>query len=406
VSPVFVLWKKELVDTLRDRRTLAMMLLVPIALYPVILFAMGAVMAAGRLRLAQEEIQVALLDDDAQGLLPADRAPAHTQFVRMGRADAEAGIRDGKHVGAAIAVQPGSRLALSEGKAMQVSLLYTQRHDFSMEGRDRVRKVLTALGVQFVEKRLNDAHLPPSYAEPLQVEETDIDFNKDLGPMLASHVLPMILLLMLFLGSFYSAIEVTAGEKERGTLETLLVAPIRPMQVMMGKYLAVCVVAVVATLVNLAAMVGTFRVGLRLAEDAVATLRMSPAQTLVILVSLVPAALLVSALSLAVASLARTYREGQSVLTPLMMVGIIPGVAAQMPGIELNNATALVPLLNVALVIKAVVLGNVSTVPILLTLLSIGVCVAAAVWLAANAFKSEAIRFGGVESWRDLFRAQ
>jgi len=120
--------------------------------------------------------------------------------------------------------------------------------------------------------------------------------------------------------------------------------------------------------------------------------------------SLIPAAFLVSALSLAVASLARTYKEGQSFLTPLMIAGIVPGVVTQMPGIELSDATAAVPLLNVALVIKASILGSVSPLHLVLTTASVLMCVALAVWLAANAFGSEAIRFGGAAEWRDLFR--
>jgi sodium transport system permease protein len=131
---------------------------------------------------------------------------------------------------------------------------------------------------------------------------------------------------------------------------------------------------------------------------------LSARQVTFILASLLPAALLISALSLAVASLARSYKEGQSILTPLLIVGIVPGVAAQMPGIELSDGTALVPLLNVALVVKAVVLGNVSAVHLALTAASITVFGLVALWLAANAFQSEAIRFGGLAGWRDLFR--
>ena len=404
MSPAVILWRKELVDALRDRRTLVAMVLVPMALYPLMLFGMGEIIVAGRAHLAEERIEVALLDDEGARLLPPELAPARTAFVRMSRRAAEEGIRAGKGVGAAVGMAPGARAAFDAGEPAHLTLLYTQRHDFSIEARDRMRSLLEKLGVQFVEQRLAAAHLPPAYARPLETEEEDIDFHKDVGPLVAAHVLPMVFLVMLFVGSFYAAIDVTAGEKERGTLETLLVAPVRPLEVMLGKYAAVSTVALFATLINLGAMAATFRVGVSLGEETRASVALTWGQAAVILASLIPAALLISALSLAVASLARTYREGQSLLTPLMIVGLVPGVAAQMPGIELGEVTAWVPLLNVALIVKAVVLGTVSAWQLAAGAISIGLCALGSLWLAANAFRSESIRFGAAGGWRDLFR--
>jgi sodium transport system permease protein len=404
MSPALILWRKELVDALRDRRTLAAMVLVPMALYPVMLFGMGEIIVAGRAHLAEERIEVALLDDEVTRFLPPELAPARTSFVRMSRTAAEQGIRAGKRVGAAVEVAPGALAAFDAGEPVHLTLLYTKRHDFSIEARDRMRTLLEKLGVQFLEQRLAAAHLPPAFARPLDTEDEDIDFHKDVGPLVAAHVLPMVFLVMLFVGSFYAAIDVTAGEKERGTLETLLVAPVRPLQVMLGKYAAVSTIAIFATLMNLGAMAATFRIGVSLGEDTRASVALTAGQAAVILASLLPAALLISALSLAVASLARSYREGQSLLTPLMIVGLVPGIAAQMPGIELTDVTAWVPLLNVALIVKAVVLGNVTGWQLAVGALSIGLCALASLWLAANAFRSEAIRFGSAGGWRELFR--
>lgn len=405
MTAVWTLWKKELVDALRDRRTLAMMLLVPLALYPALLMLMGVLLTAGKERLAREELSVAVCGPEAEALLPAADAPAHTQLVAMPRAEAEAKLKaEEKTLWAAVEAAPGTAEALRAGRQAEVTLLYTKRADRSIEARDRLKKVLEEKGAKVVSARLVAANLPPTFAEPLKVDEQDVDFQENMGPLIASRLLPSILVIMLFMGAFYAALDTTAGEKERGTLETLLVAPVRPVEVMLAKYLAVTVIAIVATLVNLGAMAATFRMGLTLGEGIRASMSLSAPQVLTLLLGLVPAACLVSALSLAVASLARTYKEGQSVLTPVLMLGVLPGVAAQMPGIELTAGTALVPLLNVALLVRAVALGSVPWEHVALTILSVGGCCAAAVWMAANAFKSEALRFGGVEGWRDLFR--
>lgn len=403
MKAVGTLWKKEMVDALRDRRTLVMMLLVPLLLYPVTLLLMGAVVAAGKERLARQELVVALCGDEAARLLEGRAAPAHTSFRRMELAAAEGALRE-QEIGAAIQADPGAAQALAEGRQAAVTVAYTKRHDSSIEAKDRMKQLLEQLGAKVASVRLEEKGLPAAFAEPLRLSERDIDFQEDYGPLIASRMLPIIMVVMLFLGSFYAAIGVTAGEKERGTLETLLVAPVRPMEVMAGKYLAVSGLATTVTIINLVAMSATFRLGLDMGEGIHATLRLSAGQVAALLLALVPAAFLVSAVSLAVASLARTYREGQTLLTPLMMVGMMPGVIAQMPGIELNAYTAAVPLLNVALVVRSVVLGNVQAAEVAITLLSVCLCCAGGIFLAANAFKSEALRFGGAEGWRELFR--
>jgi sodium transport system permease protein len=239
--------------------------------------------------------------------------------------------------------------------------------------------------------------------QPVKADPVDLDFQKDLGPLIASRLLPIILLTMLIIGALYPAVDLTAGEKERGTLETLLVAAVRPVDVMAAKYLTVSLVAVVTALANLAAMGVTFGMGISLGGPASTSFQLSAGQVLTMLVCLVPAALLLSGISLAVASTARTFKEGQSLMSPVMLACLAPALLSQMPGIELNPVTALIPLLNVALLIKAAVLGTASALEVLLTSLSVLAFAALALKVAASAFNSEVFRFGGTEGWRALF---
>ena len=402
MSAIGTLYRKEITDSLRDRRTLMMMVLLPMLLYPGMLLLVGKVMTAGKERLAREELAVAATSDDAAEILGGS-APAHTTFVRMGRPEAEAAIRD-KRVGAAVDAAPGAAAGLGQGRQASVTLLFTKRYDRSIEARDRVGRVLQAAGVTVLTERLAEAHLPPTFAVPLKTDEVDIDFQKDLGPLIASKTLPMILVMMLFLGALYPAVDVTAGEKERGTLETLLVAPVRPVEVMAAKYLTVATIATVAALTNLLAMGLTFRMGLKLEAGVSASLSFTAGQIAVMLACLIPAAFMVSGVALAVASTARGFKEGQSLMTPLALVATVPGMLSLMPGIELNAWTALVPLLNLSLLVKAAVLGTVQPLQAALAIFSVALCSLGTVAVAANAFQSEALRFGGAESWRDLFR--
>jgi sodium transport system permease protein len=406
VSAFGPLLRKELLETPRDRRTLLLMIVVPVLLYPALLVLMGKLSVAGRERLAAAELTVGLCGGDSAALLSPAQLPPRTHLARFAdRTQGEAALRR-REVWMLVDAQAGSLRAVEHGEQARVTLLYTRRYDRSIEAKSRMAEALRKIGVRITAERLEASRLPETFATPIKTEEQDVDFLSDLGPLVVSRILPVMLLMMLFVGAFYPAADLTAGEKERGTLETLLVAPVRPLEVMAAKYLTVIATASLAAVANLVALAATLAVGFGLDEGLRLSMRLSAGQLGMLGLALVAEALLVSALSLAVASLARGFREAQTLLTPLLLIGIVPGMAATMPGLELNSGLALVPLLNLALLIKAVILGTAGWHHLALTVASSLACAAAAVVLAANAFRSEAVRFGGPESWRELFRAR
>ena len=400
---VRVLLRKEFLDIVRDRRMLAMMLLVPVLLYPATILLMGVVMTAGKARLALEELRVAVCSDDAERFLKERGVPAHTTYVRMERSTAENELRE-KTVAAIVDAPAGAFDSVRSNGQGVVTIVYTKRQDRSVEARDRVRLVLEDVSRGALVTRLEEAKLPATFAEPLKRDELDLDFQKELGPYLASRLFPVLLLMMLFLGALYPAVDLTAGEKERGTLETLLVAPVRPLDVMQAKFVAVALTAVVAALANLGAMGATFAFGLQLEGAAAVSMKLSAVQVLTLAACLIPAAVMASGLSLAIASLARTFKEGQTLMTPVLLAAMMPGVMAMMPGVELNVFTSLVPLLNIALLVKATVLDAAHPLHVALTVAMTLGCALIALKLAANAFQSEALRFGG-GTGRSLFAA-
>ncbi|MFT3838541.1 MAG: ABC transporter permease subunit [Myxococcaceae bacterium] len=404
MSAVSVLLKKELTDSLRDRRTLAMLLLMPVLLYPTLLLAIGGITQAGKERLKKKELTVAVASDDAAAFLAERPLPEHTHYTRMPREQGEAQLRE-KKLWAIVDAEPGSHDAVAKGGQGKLTVLYTERHDESGEALRRLREVLDEVNHLALKVRLDEAKLPESFAEPVLTQAKDIDFDQNLGPVIASKILPSLLIMMLFIGAFYPAIDVTAGEKERGTLETLLVSPVRPMEVMAAKYLTVSIISVAAAVANLLAMTATFSFGISMGTKN-AAVTFGAAQLLTMAACLLPAALMVSGVSLAIASLARSFKEAQSLLTPVMLIAIFPGMAAMVPGMELNNVTAMVPLLDLALLVKAVVLGTAAPVPVLITCGVIVVCALVGLKLSANAFVSEALRFGGADNWRELFKVR
>jgi sodium transport system permease protein len=401
MSRIRALLKKELLEALRDKRALLTLLFLPVIIYPGMLLLVGTLMTAGKDRLRKEVLVMAAASDDALAMLQrAKQSPLNT-YVRITREEGERRLKE-KEVWAVVDAPAGSLEALNKGEQAKVTLLYTKRHDRSREARERLEKLFEEIARGTLTVRLEEAKLPASWAEPVVTKAEDVDFGKDLGPLIASQILPIILVVMLFMGAMYPAVDATAGEKERGTLETLLVAPVRPIEVMTAKYVTVVVLAMLAVLANLAAMGTTFAMGVTVGDGVNATMRLTAGQIFSLLACLLPAAILVSGLALSVASIAKSVREGQNLMAPLVIVGTVPGLVAMMPGVELNAVTALVPLLNLALLVKSVALSSAQPLHVALTALSTLAASAVGLWLSANAFQSEALRFGAGGGW-DLF---
>ncbi len=401
-SPFVVLLKKELAETLRDRRTLALMVLLPLVVYPAITGLGGVLIALGKVRLAREPIAVAVTDSAAQALLQQAGVPPFTTVDLLPMEPALAAMKEQKVFAIVTAVE-GAEAALASNGQARLVVRYTKRYDRSIEALERLKKTFELQNTTLLASRLASARLEPAFVKPIDARPLDIDFEKDIGTFLASRMLPILLLSMLVAGAMHPALDTIAGEKERGTLETLLVAPVDTKFVMAAKFALVVFVATFSTLLNLISMSLTFA-ATRLIDDTLQlTVKMSLAQFGLLVLVMVPTAILVAGMTLAVASLARSYRDGQTLMAPLLVFAIMPGIVATMPGVELNIWTACVPLLNAALLAKAAILGDVGLAETLLTLASVGGSAYLVIALSARAFRSEQLRFGGAEGWAQVF---
>lgn len=398
-----VLVRKEVTEVLRDRRTLFFTFVLPIVLYPVLLMGMAALVTIGKDRLRTEPLVVAWATPEAEALLGAHLPPLTTGRPLL-QPEAEAALA-ARTVDAVVVVTPEAARAFAAGGEGPVTVLYTRRYDKSAEALDRLRPVVEALSAQALTARLSERHLETGFATPLKVDPKDVDFDRNLGALVASQLLPVTLLLWLLMGAMNSAVDLLAGEKERGTLETLLVSAVHPRDVLRAKATVVLGLAVASTLSNLLAMALTFGVGIAAGGGKALSYDFSALQVLTLAACLLPAALLFTALAVALAAFARTQREGQTLASLFLLVGLGPAMAAQMPGLELSTGTALVPVLNVALLVKAVILRT-TTAPLVAEVVGTVLAFSAlAVWFATRVFDSEFARLGGTWDARAVFHS-
>jgi len=214
-------------------------------------------------------------------------------------------------------------------------------------------------------------------------------------------IIAYLVIFMCLNGGMHPAIDLTAGEKERGTMETILSSPVSRTHLVLGKFLLV----LTASLVTAALLVGSMGISFAVLQnshsmDAVADdgepaprLTVGPLAVASVFIMAFPLAVLFSAALITISVFAKSYKEAQSYIVPLMFLVVVPTVAAMLPGVELSPKLAIVPLLNVSLLCKELVTGEYHWKYIVLIFASTCVYAAGALYLAVKMFQRETVLF-------------
>ena len=271
----------------------------------------------------------------------------------------------------------------------------------------RLHNVLRDWQQTWVSQQLTAAGMNPVLVEPLPLKQNDTSESSVRRAMLWSKILPFIMLVWALTGAFYPAIDLCAGEKERGTLETLLSSPARRKEIVWGKLFTVTTFSMLSALLNLLSMhmtagfiVEQFAAqgGTQLAE-AFGRLPIHAFGWLVLL--LLPMSAFFSALALAVAALARSTKEGQYYLMPLLLFTLPLVTMPMIPSLDLTLATSMVPVSGAIFLVRALIEGRFTEafihLPVVFGVTAIS-CLLAIRW-AVRQFESESVMFSESERW-------
>jgi ABC-2 type transport system permease protein/sodium transport system permease protein len=230
-----------------------------------------------------------------------------------------------------------------------------------------------------------------------------VEAPKDSGSVSLAALIPLVLILMTITGAVYPAIDLTAGERERGTLEVLVAAPVPRLSLLIAKYVAVLTVAVLTALINLTVMTATLLItGLGpmiFGPGGLSLLVMAEVFGLLLLFAAFFAAVL-----LALTSFARSFKEAQAYLIPLMLVSLVPGLLALLPGLKLEGTLTVAPLLNIVLLGRDLLEGQAHLTAAAVVVVSTFLYALAALALAARIFGAEAVLYSESGGWLSLFR--
>ncbi|MER2490444.1 ABC transporter permease [Catenovulum sediminis] len=366
-------YQKEMLELIRDKKTLVFMILLPLLIFPAIFGAL-AVFAAKTVKAEQEKtltyfVSGAEADNPileklaAQNNLQAYQAESLGNATQLQDADIKKLIQDGKldfwlqindhfSVNAQSTQQNTWYLYFNNASGIN-SASYRIDHLIREFNQSLTQSKLISFGV---DKNQIDGILQPVVLQKQDIAPEKESLGSKLGGLVAYILLPLCLL-----GAIYPAIDLAAGEKERGTLESLMIAPVKRIDLVLGKFFTIFTASFIAALsaiVSLALWSFIFAQGLavEIIVKIVGTLGVS--DLMLALFMMLPVVLLVSAMVLCISIYAKNFKEAQNFMAPLSFFIFVPLIVAMLPGIDLNWQWALVPISNVALSIKDILKGQ------------------------------------------------
>lgn len=410
ISPatVWLVARKELLEALRDRRTLFVALVLPVLLYPLMMLGLAPLVSLQKKKLAETRQPVAVTGEGRAAVLelvlapPDGSEPVELEIVEP--TDPGQALEDGE-LALWIQAAPDFAEAVESGRSGELVVHRDGSDDRSLAAFGKWRDALEVARERVLAERVDELGLDPAWSEPIRVVELkDVASAERRSAYLFGKLLSLILVVMTLSGAFYPAVDVVAGEKERGTMETLLVAPCGRAELVLGKFVAVLVVTVAAAVLNLASMgltMGPLMRGMELGGQI--SLHVTPQVLLGILLLLVPLSALFSALALALSTMARSVKEAQHYLTPLFLFVMPLALVVTLPNVELTRVLAAVPVTNAVLFFRDLLLEKVDWVTTLIVLGSTIVTAGLALWACVLLFLEERTLFRGPEGTGALF---
>ena len=370
---ILTVYLKELKDSLRDRRTLISVIVIPTFIMPALMFGVGTI-AKGVISKARGETPAVMIagGEDSPEVVQQLKASNKIQIVPLA-ADWRQQISD-KKIRAVVQIPTAFDQKLKVGEVEPVIIYNYDGELKSGFAVGELDKFFRELRERVVAARLAERALPATLIKPFEIKRENVAPPEKVGGNIFGGIVPYIIIILCFTGAMYPAMDLTAGEKERGTMETLLCSPVARIDLVLGKFLMVLTGSLAAMFLALLSM-GVSAVaagmmfmggggGAKLAAAATAAKgaaggmpTIDPLGLFGVVAMIFPVAVLFSALLFTISLFAKSYKEAQSYAGPMIAVVILPAVVGMLPGIDLNARLALVPILNLSLVCKEMLSG-------------------------------------------------
>jgi sodium transport system permease protein len=359
---IFKIFKKELKDTLRDRRTIIMMLVIPVLIFPIILNVFVSVSASFTKEAAEKTVYIGYVGNDENYLVEKLEAlpPSYGKKELIKYSDTSIMKADvqSDSLQFALKIDPQFDAKMEKREPANVEVYYNASE---MGMKERAERYLETIEEIALQERYLDMSLKQSELQPLTIKYDNVASEKEVLGKLAGGILPYIFIAFGFIGCMYPAIDLFTGEKERGTLETLLTTPVQRWQILFGKMGVVVLSGLLAASCALLGLFFSIEVLNIVEEPQLLEIIHSilTAEFVVMLYGLlIPLTIFFAGVMVPVAVYAKSFKEAQSIITPLNIIMVLPAMVGFFPGVELNTITAAIPVVNVVLATKELIAGT------------------------------------------------
>ena|SRR5690554_787115 len=391
---IFTIFKKELKDTLRDRRTIIAMIVVPVLVFPILLGLTTSVSKYFSNKQKEEVLKIAVISANTENMftqrlagIPEEYGPK-TLIFREDTVGLKNEINQDS-IQLAFVIPADFDKEQSENKQSTVQVYHK---GVNVGNKARVQIYLSEIENIILQERFEKLNLDKQLIEPINEQYIDISSEKEVIGKIAGGFLPYLFIIFGFIGCMYPAIDLFTGEKERKTLETLLTTPVARWKILIGKMMVIVLSGMAAACF---ALLGMF-VGLRsfdLVDSpellAVIDGILTPMFILSLLILLLPLTIFFAGIMIPATIYAKSFKEAQSVLTPVNFIIIMPTFVGFLPGIELDYTTAFIPIVNIVLATKEIVAGTIDPILMVISFLTMVAVAALAIMFSYKRFGKE-----------------
>jgi sodium transport system permease protein len=367
-----------------------MMIIVPMLVFPILFTFMGRIVSRQIKNEREKALNIGINDNgNANRLRQLFENRPDLKIIKYPQtAKFDTLIQSGKLDGA-IMISNNFDSNIDIMKPGEISLFYKSAN---WGARERVMNIMEKYKNTIMDERLAKLSIQRTAIDPVIIKVQDVSSQREkIGKTIGGYV-PYIFVIFGFIGCIYPAIDLFTNEKERGTLETILATPVKRLEILFGKMTVVSIIGLMSAILSI---VG-FAIGIKQFANALPEAMLgsilnfiAPGNILLLLAMLVPLVVFFAGILTFITTYAKSYKEAQSFISPMMIIIILPTVIGLMPGIELNVKTALIPITNISLAAKDIISGTINYPLYGLVLASLLFYAGISVLVAVNWFKKE-----------------
>ena len=387
---------KELTDMIRDRRTMFMMVVMPLVVIPLLAITAIKLTQSQIEKAKDKELRVAVIGETAAPELFKRLSKEENFFlVTMTNADSARAMTAEQTLDGVVIIPQDFSEFVDGDKQATIRLIFKSSESLNA-ARRRIETIIDQYDREIVNERIGRLQLDETLFDAIAIEREDVASTEEKFAENAGGFLPYIFIIFGFMGSIYPALDLGAGEKERGTLETILSSPASRFDIVMGKFLVVLLFSIAtAFLAMLGVLIMVYQFLPTIETNITQTVMdmLGPRRIFIIMSMVLPVSAFFAAVALAISIFAKSFKEAQSMMAPLNIIIILPAMIGMLPGFKLSAVTAAIPILNLSLATKAILGGSADPILIAEVYLSLFFLAGVSIYGCAKWFNREETLF-------------